>query len=95
MIERSVVVRVHDGLHARPATQFVKLAKSFACDVEIRCNGRGASTKSAVKLMLLGVKENDEATLKAEGEDAADAVAALATFLQTPDAGDIDLTSAA
>nr|WP_090961285.1 phosphoenolpyruvate--protein phosphotransferase [Aureimonas phyllosphaerae] len=93
-MERSVVVRVHDGLHARPATQFVKLAKSFACDVEIRCNGRGASTKSAVKLMLLGVKENDEATLRADGEDAADAVAALATFLQTPDAGDVDLTAA-
>ncbi|WP_279482154.1 phosphoenolpyruvate--protein phosphotransferase [Aureimonas sp. SK2] len=93
MIERSVVVRVHDGLHARPATQFVKLAKSFSCEVEIRCNGRGASATSAVKLMLLGVKENDEATLRAEGEDAADAVSALATFLQTPDAGDIDLTA--
>lgn len=94
MIERSVVVRVHDGLHARPATQFVKLAKSFSCEVEIRCNGRGASAKSAVKLMLLGVKENDEASLRAEGEDAADAVSALATFLQTPDAGDIDLSAA-
>ncbi|WP_370539024.1 phosphoenolpyruvate--protein phosphotransferase [Aureimonas sp. AU22] len=95
MIERSVVVRVHDGLHARPATQFVKLAKSFASEVEIRCNGRGASAKSAVKLMLLGVKENDEATLRAEGTDAADAVSALATFLQTPDAGDIDLAAPA
>ncbi|WP_306302790.1 phosphoenolpyruvate--protein phosphotransferase [Aureimonas sp. AU12] len=94
MIERSVVVRVHEGLHARPATQFVKLAKGFACDIEIRCNGRGASAKSAVKLMLLGVKENDEAVLRAEGEDAADAVSALATFLQTPGAGDIALTPA-
>ncbi|RIY02196.1 phosphoenolpyruvate--protein phosphotransferase [Aureimonas flava] len=92
-MERSVVVRVHDGLHARPATQFVKLAKSFACDVEIRCNGRGASAKSAVKLMLLGVKENDEATLRAEGDDAAEAVSALATFLQTPDAGEVDLSA--
>lgn len=91
MIERSVVVRVHEGLHARPATQFVKLAKSFASEIEIRCNGRGASAKSAVKLMLLGVKENDEATLRAEGEDAADAVSALSTFLQTPEAGDVAL----
>ncbi|ALN72429.1 phosphoenolpyruvate--protein phosphotransferase [Aureimonas sp. AU20] len=91
MIERSVVVRVHEGLHARPATQFVKLAKSFSSDIEIRCNGRGASAKSAVKLMLLGVKENDEATLRADGEDAADAVSALSTFLQTPDAGDVAL----
>ncbi len=91
MIERSVVVRVHEGLHARPATQFVKLAKSFASDIEIRCNGRGASAKSAVKLMLLGVKENDEATLRADGDDAADALSALSTFLQTPDAGDVAL----
>ncbi|MET0257964.1 MAG: HPr family phosphocarrier protein, partial [Methylobacterium sp.] len=94
MIERSVVVRVHEGLHARPATQFVKLAKGFSCDIEIRCNGRGASAKSAVKLMLLGVKENDEAVLRAEGEDAADAVSALATFLQTPGAGDVALAPA-
>nr|WP_090676065.1 phosphoenolpyruvate--protein phosphotransferase [Aureimonas jatrophae] len=90
-MERSVVVRVHEGLHARPATQFVKLAKSFSSDVEIRCNGRGASAKSAVKLMLLGVKEHDEAVLRAEGEDAAEAVSALATFLQTPGAGDVEL----
>lgn len=91
MIERTVVVRVHEGLHARPATQFVKLAKGFSSEIEIRCNGRGASAKSAVKLMLLGVKENDEAVLRAEGEDAPDAVSALATFLQTPGAGDIPL----
>lgn len=91
MIERSVVVRVHEGLHARPATQFVKLAKGFSSEIEIRCNGRGASAKSAVKLMLLGVKEDDEAVLRAEGDDAAEAVSALATFLQTPAAGGIRL----
>ncbi|MBO0662345.1 phosphoenolpyruvate--protein phosphotransferase [Jiella sp. CQZ9-1] len=90
-MERSVLVSVHEGLHARPATQFVKLAKSFASDIEIECNGRKASAKSAVKLMLLGVKENDEATLRIDGEDAAEALSALVTFLQTPGAGDIDL----
>ncbi len=90
MIERSVLVRVHEGLHARPATQFVKLAKSFTSEIEIRCNGRGANAKSAVKLMLLGVKENDEATLCCDGEDAGEAISALATFLQTPHAGSAD-----
>lgn len=91
MIERSFLVRVHDGLHARPATQFVKLAKSFASDIQITCNAQTASAKSAVKLMLLGIKENDEATLRVEGEDETEALSALATFLQTPTAGDVAL----
>ncbi|MCJ1901378.1 phosphoenolpyruvate--protein phosphotransferase [Paracoccus versutus] len=91
MIERSFVVRVHDGLHARPATQFVKLAKSFVSEIQITCNAQSASAKSAVKLMLLGIKENDEATLRVEGEDEAEALSALATFLQTPTAGDVAL----
>lgn len=91
MIERSFVVKVHDGLHARPATQFVKLAKSFASDIQITVNGQTASAKSAVKLMLLGVKENDHASLRVNGEDEAEAFSALSTFLQSPTAGDVDL----
>lgn len=91
MMERTFAVRVRDGLHARPATQFVKLAKSFASEITITCNGQAASAKSAVKLMLLGIKEDDEATLRVEGEDAPDALSALSTFLQNPAAGDIAL----
>lgn len=86
-MERSTVVRVHEGLHARPATRFVKLAKSFASDVEIVKNGKAASAKSSVKLMLLAVKENDTVALRAEGEDAAAALDALVAFLENPDSG--------
>lgn len=94
MMERTFAVRVRDGLHARPATQFVKLAKSFASDITIICNGQTASAKSAVKLMLLGIKENDEATLQVDGDDAPDALSALSTFLQSPTAGDVVLPKA-
>lgn len=86
-IERTVTVRVRDGLHARPATHFVKLAKTFQSDVEVERSGRAANAKSSVKLMLLGVKEDDEILLKADGEDAAAAVDALAAFVATPEAG--------
>jgi len=87
VLERSVVVRVREGLHARPATQFVKLAKSFQSRLEIVRGGRGADAKSAVKLMLLGVKEADEVIIRADGEDAAAAVEQLAAFVETPEAG--------
>jgi phosphocarrier protein FPr len=86
-VERTVCVRVRDGLHARPATQFVKLAKSFQSDIEIVRDGQGVSAKSSVKLMLLGIKEDDEITLRATGNDAAVAVSTLTRFMETPDAG--------
>ncbi|MFC7400439.1 phosphoenolpyruvate--protein phosphotransferase [Chelatococcus sp. GCM10030263] len=89
-VERTVCVRVRDGLHARPATQFVKLAKNFQSDIEIVRDGRGVNAKSSVKLMLLGIKEDDEITLRATGDDAAIAVSTLTRFMETPDAG-VDL----
>lgn len=86
-LERAVKVRVREGLHARPATEFVKLAKGFSADVEILRGDRGANAKSSVKLMLLGVKEDDDVILRADGDDAEEAIAKLAAFVETPDAG--------
>ncbi|MEW9838247.1 phosphoenolpyruvate--protein phosphotransferase [Mesorhizobium marinum] len=86
-MERSTIVRVHDGLHARPATRFVRLAKSFESDVEIVKDGKSVSAKSSVKLMLLSVKENQEVTVRADGADAAEAIEALIGYLENPRAG--------
>lgn len=86
-MERSTIVRVHEGLHARPATRFVRLAKSFESEVEIVKAGKSVSAKSSVKLMLLGVKENQEVTVRANGADAAEAVEALIGYLENPRAG--------
>lgn len=86
-MERSTIVRVHEGLHARPATRFVKLAKGFECNIEIAKSGKSVSAKSSVKLMLLGVKENDEVTVSAEGADAIEALEALIGYLENPRAG--------
>ncbi|MET2829854.1 phosphoenolpyruvate--protein phosphotransferase [Mesorhizobium shangrilense] len=86
-MERSTIVRVHEGLHARPATRFVKLAKGFESDVEIIKDGKAVSAKSSVKLMLLGVKENQEVVVRATGADAIEAVEALIGYLENPKAG--------
>ncbi len=86
-MERSTIVRVHEGLHARPATRFVKLAKGFESDIEIAKAGKSVSAKSSVKLMLLGVKELDEVTVRANGADAIEAIEALIGYLENPQAG--------
>lgn len=86
-MERSTIVRVHEGLHARPATRFVKLAKGFEADVELVKDGKAVSAKSSVKLMLLAVKENQEVTVRANGADAIEAIEALIGYLENPRAG--------
>lgn len=86
-MERSTIVRVHEGLHARPATRFVKLAKGFESDVELVKDGKAVSAKSSVKLMLLAVKENQEVTVRANGADAIEAIETLIGYLENPRAG--------
>jgi phosphoenolpyruvate-protein phosphotransferase (PTS system enzyme I) len=80
VFERRVVVCLNEGLHARPATEFVKLARAFASDIEVVRDGKSANAKSPVKLMLLGVKEDDEIVVRASGVDEAAAVDALCDF---------------
>ena len=87
MLETAVVVKVNEGLHARPATQFAKLAKEFSCSLQIFRGSTCADAKSAVKLMLLGVKQDDQILLRADGSDESDAVRRLLQFLSEPTAG--------
>jgi phosphocarrier protein FPr len=46
------------GLHARPATAFVELAKGFDAEVLVRHGGKTADGRSLAGLLKLGVKTN-------------------------------------
>jgi phosphoenolpyruvate-protein phosphotransferase (PTS system enzyme I) len=87
MLETAIVVKVNEGLHARPATQFAKLAKEFSCSLQVFRGSTCADAKSAVKLMLLGVKQDDQILLRADGSDESDALRRLLQFLSEPTAG--------
>jgi phosphotransferase system enzyme I (PtsI) len=95
MLETPIVVRVHEGLHARPATQFAKLAKQFSSSLKV-CRGEtSADAKSAVKLMLLCVKQNEQVVLCAEGSDEDEATRSLLVFLsETNTSAQADVSAA-
>ncbi|TBW33298.1 phosphoenolpyruvate--protein phosphotransferase [Siculibacillus lacustris] len=86
-MERATIVRVREGLHARPATCFVKLAKSFQSDVEIVKGANRVNAKSSVKLMLASVLEADPVVVRTSGADEAEALEALVRFLEDPESG--------
>ncbi|HKW58605.1 MAG TPA: HPr family phosphocarrier protein [Candidatus Dormibacteraeota bacterium] len=77
--ELSVVLPAAVALHARPAANFVKTAMRFRSRVTVGVNGKVADAKSILAVLALGAQGGTLLALSAEGEDAADALDALAT----------------
>jgi phosphoenolpyruvate-protein phosphotransferase len=65
------------GLHARPATMFVDLAKKFASEVHVRHDGKIANGKSLISLLKLGVESGRVIRIMAQGSDQDAALKAL------------------
>lgn len=65
------------GLHARPATAFADLAKTFASTIRIRHGDKVADGKSLISLLKLGVGSGNTIRVMAEGPDAELALARL------------------
>jgi phosphotransferase system HPr (HPr) family protein len=66
-------------LHARPAANFVRTAMRFSATVWISAGEREADAKSLLSVLALGARRGTSLRLRAEGEDAAAAIAALAS----------------
>jgi phosphocarrier protein HPr len=79
--ERETTVGPEAGLHARPAAQFVKTAKGFSSEIVVIKGEKQANAKSSLKIMTLGAKKGDTIVIRAEGDDAEEAVDALAELI--------------
>lgn len=81
MIEKEATIVPEAGLHARPASLFVKTAKQFSSSITVVKDGWEANAKSPMKLMTLGAKKGDGILIRAEGEDEEEAVDALVKLI--------------
>ena len=71
-----------EGFHARPAGMFVKEAKKFPCTVTVVKDGKRADARKMFGLMGLGIKGGQQITVECDGEQEAEAAAALEAFLK-------------
>jgi phosphocarrier protein HPr len=70
-----------EGLHARPAGVMAKAAAGFQSKIEVVFAGRTVNAKSAMSLMTLGLTQNSEITLRADGVDADAALVQLTKLI--------------
>jgi phosphotransferase system HPr (HPr) family protein len=78
----------HDqGLHLRPAADFVRLAARYRAAVRVanltRAGGRQANARSLLEVTALGVDRGHTIRITATGEDAQEAVDALAALIRS------------
>ena len=80
MAERETTVGPEEGIHGRPAAQFVKAAKGFTSQVVIVKGDREVNAKSVLKITGLA-RKGDKITIRAQGDDAEQAVETLAGLI--------------
>ncbi|MEG2297552.1 MAG: HPr family phosphocarrier protein [Clostridium sp.] len=69
------------GLHARPASQLVKVAVTFSSNISVGTPAKSVDAKRIMGVMQLAAKKGNVLTISCEGEDEEAAMTALETFM--------------
>ncbi|BBI01070.1 phosphocarrier protein Hpr [Buchnera aphidicola (Nipponaphis monzeni)] len=81
MLHRDIVIKAVNGLHTRPAAQFVQAAKKFSSNITITNQGKTTNAKSLFKLQTLELVHNSIIRLSAEGIDEKEAIEYLSNLM--------------
>ncbi|MGK0464934.1 HPr family phosphocarrier protein [Clostridium sp.] len=80
-----IVIKIlnEQGLHARPASIFVKTANKFKSNITILHGDDVANAKSIINIMSLGLSKDEEIKIVAEGADEVAAIEALKALVES------------
>lgn len=86
--EKTVTISNPQGLHARPAELFARLAIQFDSTIEVIRDDQRVDAKSILHVLTLGAAQGTELTLQAQGNDAEAALEALVQLVESDFATD-------
>ncbi|NRB76685.1 MAG: HPr family phosphocarrier protein [Verrucomicrobiales bacterium] len=72
-----------EGLHARPAAKFVKLASRFSCEIWVEKDDEEINGKSIMGLMMLAAAQGAVIKVSAEGDDAEEAISKITELVNS------------
>jgi phosphocarrier protein HPr len=81
VVEKTMTIQNELGLHARAATKLVQLASKFPCEVTVSKDGHEVNGKSIMGVLMLVASKGTHVTLRAKGDRAGEAVAAIAALI--------------
>ena len=81
VVERTVIIKNKQGLHARPAALFVQIANKFDSDITVTKGKTRVNGKSIMGIMMLEAGSGSKVTVITKGEDAEEAMTELENLL--------------
>jgi phosphotransferase system HPr (HPr) family protein len=84
-IEKQIVIKCKQGLHARPAAVFVQIANKYTSTVTVRKGGEEVNGKSIMGMLMMGADRLAELVLIVDGDDADQSFQELEAFLAKED----------
>ena len=81
MIQKSIQIKLEEGLEARPVAMLVQVASQFESTVYINSEDRKVNANSIMGMMSLGLASGEEVTVVADGNDEDTAVVEIEKFL--------------
>jgi len=82
MEKREFHIIAETGIHARPATLLVQAASKFNSDINLEYNCKSVNLKSIMGVMSLGFGQGADVTITADGDDAKEAIEAIADTMK-------------
>ncbi len=82
-VEKDIVIRNRNGLHARPAAMFVKVANRYRAELWVEKEGERVNGKSIMGLMMLAAGKGSTLKLIAEGADSEKAISELQELIES------------
>ena len=80
--EAEVSIKNADGLHMRPAMQFVDIATKFASDIRVSNNETTVDGKSIMQMSMLAATCGTKLMMRALGSDSKQAIEALRALVE-------------
>ena len=69
------------GVHARAAAKLTQVAGGFSSEIWLSRSGRRVNAKSIMGVMMLAAGQGTRVLVEAKGDDAEDAIAAIAKLV--------------
>ena len=80
--EMEVEIKNADGLHMRPAMQFVDISSQFECEVSVSNGDVSVDGKSIMQMSMLAATYGTKIKISAKGVDAREALDALRELVE-------------
>lgn len=80
--ETEVEIKNADGLHMRPAMQFVDIANRFDCSITVTSGETTVDGRSIMEMSMLAATVGTKLKIKAEGDDAEQLIEALRELVE-------------